>query len=78
MNNKEKGGIIALLGVAAGALAFWKYKTMPQEDKEKLHAKINETGKKIKEGAQDAGDTLSEKYEKLKDLSSKRAKDIAS
>jgi hypothetical protein len=36
MKTKQAGGILALLGVAAGAFAFWKYKTMPQENKDKL------------------------------------------
>ncbi|MFC7357195.1 YtxH domain-containing protein [Jejudonia soesokkakensis] len=77
MKTKQAGGILALLGVAAGAFAFWKYKTMPQEDKDKLHAKINDAGKKIKEGVTDVEETLTEKYNRVKEMASKKADRVA-
>ncbi|MCB0464137.1 MAG: YtxH domain-containing protein [Aequorivita sp.] len=77
MNNKGKG-ILALLGVAAGAFAFWKYKNMSPEEKQKIKDKANETGNKIKEKAVEVQDTISEKYEQLKNAAKKEANDIAS
>jgi uncharacterized protein HemX len=77
MKTKQAGGILALLGVAAGAFAFWKYKTMPQENKDKLHAKINTAGKKIKESVSDVEETLTEKYNRVKDMASKKTDKVA-
>jgi uncharacterized protein YjbJ (UPF0337 family) len=75
MNNKGKG-ILALLGVAAGAFAFWKYKNMSPEEKQRLKDKANETGRKIKEKAGEVEDTISEKYEQLKNAAKKEVNDI--
>ena len=75
MNNKGKG-ILALLGVAAGAFAFWKYKNMSPVEKQKLKDKANETGRKIREKVEDVEDTISEKYDKLKNSAKKEASDL--
>lgn len=77
MNNKGKG-ILALLGIAAGAFAFWKYKNMSPEEKQKLKDKANETGRKIKEKAGEVEDTIAEKYEQLKNAAKREANDMAS
>ncbi len=77
MNNKGKG-ILALLGVAAGAFAFWKYKNMTPEEKQKLKDKATETGRKIKEKAEEVEDTIAEKYEQLKNAAKREANDMAS
>ncbi|MDN3723577.1 YtxH domain-containing protein [Aequorivita sp. SDUM287046] len=75
MNNKGKG-LLALLGVAAGAFAFWKYKNMTPQEKQNLKAKATETGNRIKEKAGEVQDTLSEKYDQLKNASKREANDI--
>ncbi|KXO00196.1 hypothetical protein LS48_06955 [Aequorivita aquimaris] len=75
MNNKGKG-ILALLGVAAGAFAFWKYKNMSPEEKQRLKDKANETGRKIREKVEDVEETISEKYDQLKSSAKKEAKDL--
>ena len=77
MNNKGKG-ILALLGVAAGAFAFWKYKNMTAEEKQKLKDKATETGRKIKEKAEEVEETIAEKYEQLKNAAKREANDMAS
>ena len=59
MNNKGKG-LLALLGVAAGAFAFWKYKNMSDDEKARLKGKVNNVGQKIKEGAQDVERSLTD------------------
>ncbi len=76
MNNKGKG-LLALLGIAGGAFAFWKYKNMSPEEKQKLKDKANETGRKIKEKAGEVEDTISEKYEQLKSAAKKEVNDIS-
>ncbi len=77
MNNKGKG-ILALIGLAGGAFAYWKYRNMSQEEKDAMKAKLNKTGDKIKESVADVEMTISEKYDQLKNSAKKHAKDIAS
>lgn len=62
----KKTGILALLGLAGGALAYWKYKNLTPEEKANMKAKIKNTGDKLKEGVSDVENTISEKYEQLK------------
>ena len=76
MNNKGKG-LLALLGVAAGALAFWKYKNMSPQEKQRLKDKASETGRKIKEKVEDVEETISGKYDQLKNSAKKEANDLA-
>lgn len=75
MNNKGKG-FLALLGIAAGAFAFWKYKNMTPEEKQRLKDKATETGRKIKEKAGEVEDTITEKYEQLKNSAKREVSDI--
>lgn len=77
MNNKGKG-LLALLGIAAGAFAFWKYKNMTPEEKQRLKDKANETGRKIREKAGEVEDAISEKFEQLKNTAKSEANDLAS
>jgi uncharacterized protein YjbJ (UPF0337 family) len=77
MNNKGKG-ILALLGVAAGAFAFWKYKNMTPEEKQQLKSKVNDTGRKIKETVDDVESSISDKYERLKGSAKKEVSDVTS
>ncbi len=77
MNTKGKG-LLALLGVAAGAFAFWKYKNMSPEEKQNLKDKANATGQKIKEKAGEVEDAISNKYEQLKNTVKKEASDLTS
>ncbi|MGO3181927.1 MAG: YtxH domain-containing protein [Aequorivita sp.] len=76
MSNKK--GLLAMLGVAAagGALAFWKYKTMTPEEKQNLKDKANKTGKRIKEKAGEMEDTISGKYDQLKNTAKRGADDL--
>lgn len=65
MNGKGKG-LLALVGVAAGAFAFWKYKNMTPEEKEQLKTKVNDTGRKLKSKVDDVEASISDKYDQLK------------
>ena len=74
MNNKGKG-LLALVGIAAGAFAFWKYKNMSPEEKQNLKNKATETGRKIKEKAGEVEETISEKYDQLKNAAKREMND---
>ncbi len=76
MNNKGKG-LLALLGLAGGAFAYWKYRNMSPEEKQNLKDKTNETGRKIKEKAGEVEETISEKYEQLKNAAKREVNDLA-
>ncbi len=77
MNNKGKG-LLALVGLAAGAFAFWKYKNMSPEEKEQIKSKVNDTGRKIKETVGDVEASISEKYDSLKTKAKKEYENMAS
>ncbi len=68
MEQKQKKGLLALLGIGAGAFAWWKYKTMSPEKKEQLHSKVNEMGQKVKDTVHDVETTVKDKYDQLKKL----------
>ncbi|HLW31785.1 MAG TPA: hypothetical protein VKX40_05960 [Aequorivita sp.] len=76
MNNKGKG-LLALLGVAAGAFAFWKYKNMSPSEKAELKAKVNDTGRKIKNKVDDVENAISDKYEQLKNKGKQEYHDVS-
>jgi TRAP-type C4-dicarboxylate transport system substrate-binding protein len=61
----KKGGLLALLGLAGGAFAYWKYKNLSPEEKEELKRKAKKVGKDVKEAAVDVEQTLSEEFNKL-------------
>lgn len=77
MNNNRKG-LLAMLGLAAGAgaLAFWKYKTLSPREKQNLKNKVSDTGNRIKEKAGEVQDTISDKYDQLKNSASREANDL--
>lgn len=60
-----KGKILALLGLAGGAFAYWKYKNLSPEEKERLKEKAKKVGDEVKEAAVDIKDTLSEEFDKF-------------
>ncbi len=76
MNNKK--GILALLGIAAGAFAFWKYKNMTPAEKQRLKDKANNVGDRIKDTAQRAENTVKEKYDSMKKSAEEEYKDVKS
>ncbi|AVI51980.1 hypothetical protein C5O00_12780 [Pukyongia salina] len=60
-----KGGLLALLGLAGGAFAYWKYKNLSLEEKEELKRKAKKIGNDVKEAAVDVEKTLSEEFNKI-------------
>jgi hypothetical protein len=63
----KKGGLLALLGLAGGAFAYWKYKNLSPEEKAALKQKARKVGKDMKEAAVDVEQTISEGLDLLSD-----------
>lgn len=53
MNRNNTAGILAFLGAAAGAFAWWKYNNLSASDKQKLKNKITDVGDKVVDGVKD-------------------------
>lgn len=70
-------GLLALVGLAAGAFAFWKYKNMTPEEKQQLKSKVSETGRKLKDKASDLESTVTDKYDQIKNKAKQEFKDVA-
>ena len=66
MKKQQGKGLLALLGIGAGAFAWWKYKNMTPEKKEELHSKVNEVSQKVKDTYDDVESTVKTKYDDLK------------
>lgn len=58
-------GVIALLGIAGGAVAYYKYKEMSPEKKEAIKDKFRKTGREMKEAAYDLGKAINDESESL-------------
>lgn len=76
MENQKKKGILALLGLGAGAFAWWKYKRMTPIEKEQLHSKVNEVGQKVMDTVHDVEATVKDKYDQLKTVVEKKADEL--
>lgn len=63
----KKGGLLALLGLAGGAFAYWKYKNLSPEEKAALKQKARKVGKDMREAAVDVEQTISEGLDILSD-----------
>ncbi|SDE46152.1 hypothetical protein SAMN05421636_105161 [Pricia antarctica] len=66
MKKQNNRNWLALLGIGAGAWAFWKYKKMPQEKKDELKSKLSDAGTKLKDTVADIGAEVSDGYEQTK------------
>ncbi|MCM4168082.1 hypothetical protein KCTC52924_03634 [Arenibacter antarcticus] len=76
MKTNNKKGILALLGIGAGAWAFWKYKTMPPEKKEALKSSINEAGDKLKKTVNELESKVAENYDRTKNSAKEKLKEM--
>lgn len=79
---KKSRGLLALLGL--GAFAFWKYKNMSPDEKDKVKGKINEAKRKFSDATSDLKDSLDNKISQakaelndLKDQARKEAENVA-
>ncbi|HZJ18845.1 MAG TPA: YtxH domain-containing protein [Pricia sp.] len=66
MKKQSKRNWLALLGIGAGAWAFWKYRNMPPEEKEKLKSKLTDAGNKLKETVEDIEADVTDTYTQAK------------
>ena len=63
---KQNTGIAAaVLGLAGGLFAWWKYNTASQEEKDKIKGKINDLGSKLKDTYNDAEIKVKEAYDEV-------------
>lgn len=76
MRKQDGKGIVALLGIGAGLYAWWKYRNMTPDQKEKLHSKVNEVGTRIKDTVNDVSSNVSQKYDDLKNSAQREVNDI--
>ncbi len=76
MKTNNKKGLLALLGISAGAWAFWKYKTMSPEKKEELKSSVNEVGDKLKKTVNDIESTVADNYDRTKNSAKKKVKQM--
>ena len=69
MNKNNTAGILAFLGAAAGAFAWWKYNNMSYSEKQKIKNKISDVGDKVMDGVKDfqksATDTINKTGKKI-------------
>ncbi|HZJ21474.1 MAG TPA: YtxH domain-containing protein [Pricia sp.] len=66
MKQQSKKNWLALLGIGAGAWAFWKYKKMPPEEKEELKSKLTDVGNKLKDTVEDIEAEVRDSYSQTK------------
>ncbi len=76
MKKQNKKGLLALLGIGAGAWAYWKYKTMSPEKKEELKSAINEAGDKLKKSVNELESKVAENYDRTKNSAKKKIEEI--
>jgi len=63
---KQNTGIAAaVLGLAGGLFAWWKYKNSSDEEKARIKGKINDLGEKLKETYTDAEIKVKEAYDEV-------------
>ena len=73
--NQNAGIAAALLGLAGGLFAWWRYNNATPEEKERLKNKVNELGTKLKDTYTDVEDTVADNVATLKNkLSKEQAK----
>ena len=73
--NQNAGIASALLGLAGGLFAWWRYYNATPEEKERLKNKVNELGTKLKDTYTDVEDTVADNVATLKNkLSKEQAK----
>lgn len=74
---KKGKGLLALVGLAAGAYAFWKYSNLTPDEKKELKNKVSDAGKKVKETVGELESNISDKYDSLKSKAKQGYKDVA-
>lgn len=76
MKKQQGRGLLAIIGIAAGAFAWYKYKTMSPDKKQELHGKINDVGQQFKDTINNVESTISKKYGKMKNGAEREIEDV--
>ncbi len=76
MKKQQGQGLLAILGIAAGAFAWYKYSNMTPEKKQQLHGKVNAVGQQFKDTLNNVESTISNKYGQLKNGAKSEMEDI--
>ena len=76
--NKKTGGLLALLGLAGGIFAYWKYRNMSVEEKAALKTKVKDVGVKIKDTAKDVEKSVTESFTGLKQKAKEEMNNMSS
>lgn len=76
MKKQNNKNWLAFLGIGVGALAFWKYKSMPQEKKDELKSKLTDAGKKLKSNVEDIETEVKDSLTQTKNTLKKEMKKL--
>jgi hypothetical protein len=76
--SKKATGLLALLGLAGGAFAYWKYRNMSDEEKAALKSKVKNVGTKIKDTAKDVEKSVSESFSSIKQKAKEEMNNMSS
>ncbi|RXG15223.1 hypothetical protein DSM03_102543 [Leeuwenhoekiella aestuarii] len=75
--NQNAGIAAALLGLAGGLFAWWKYNNATPEEKERLKNKVNDLGTKLKDSYTEVEDTVSDNLATLKNKLAKEKETVS-
>ncbi len=75
--NQNAGIAAALLGLAGGLFAWWRYNNATPEEKARLKNKVNELGTKLKDTYTEVEDTVSDNVATLKNKLAKEQQKAA-
>ncbi len=76
MKKQQGSGLLALLGIAAGAYAWYRYKNMSPESKQQLHGKVNAAGQQFKDTISNVESTITDRYDQIKNGNKKEFEDV--
>lgn len=76
MKNQQGQGLLAILGIVAGAFAWYKYKNMTPERKQELKEKVNDVSQQFKDTLQNVENTVSDKYGQIRNGAKREIEDI--
>lgn len=77
MKKQQGQGLLTILGIAAGAFAWYKYKNMSPEKKQQLQGKVNAVGQQFKDTFNTVETSITEKYGQMKNSTKKEIEDVA-
>ena len=76
MKKQQGQGLLAILGIAAGIFAWYKYKNMTPEKKQELRGKANDVSRQVKDTYHNVESTISNKYDQMRNGVKREIEDI--